>query len=620
MKSPVLNTLFRLGFGRVTARMARRARYRLLYPLTASMLFPCGPLSGITAADASPLIGAGRAPGNSEVVSQEGDDLCRGRFRFLNLPPVDFGGRVDWNFAPDRDPLWLYNLHYGEWAGTLSASFLLTGRQRYRDAAIGLVSDWIEHNPVCKGPGWEPYPTARRLVAWSRLDFSFPGDSAWQGFRRDRLAPSLRQQARVLADNLEYDLSNNHLIADFRALAWAGLLFPQWPEAGKWRSFGLGGLREEMRRQVLPDGVHDERSISYHTIVLQDLLETWHLCRLSGLPAPEDVEPVLGKMMQFLSDMQAPDGSYPMFNDSVGGYPIDFRSVLLAGGLLFGNPRWVSLAAGADASYAAGFSTGAGGDLQRQADPLRNSHLSSRGRPGGGDALSSYGDAGYVVMRDDNGGCLYFDSGPMGPAHLPGHGHADALSFVLYGKGMPLIVDPGVYSYHDGRWRDHFRSTAAHNTVSIDGQDQCRFWGKFRVAYPPKVRLLECSEGRVSGEHDGYARLNRPVIHRRCIERKGPGTWEILDRFEGKGEHDFNLTLQFSRGAEVRKTGRETSVVRPEGTGIAVDQVAPPRGAVTVIENGLVSPGWNIKETAPRFSLKWRGRVPLENRILLRIL
>jgi hypothetical protein len=121
--------------------------------------------------------------------------------------------------------------------------------------------------------------------------------------------------------------------------------------------------------------------------------------------------------------------------------------------------------------------------------------------------------------------------GPMGPEHLPGHGHADALSFVLYGKHEPLVVDPGVYSYHEKSWRDHFRSTKAHNTVCIDGQDQCVFWGVFRVAYPPRVRLLGWSDEHVEGQHEGYLRLKDPVVHRRLIRKRGKGIgncWTIL--------------------------------------------------------------------------------------------
>jgi len=83
-----------------------------------------------------------------------------------------------------------------------------------------------------------------------------------------------------------------------------GLSFPNWPEAQRWKSIGLTGLWAEMRRQVLSDGVHDERSVSYHTIVLQDFLELWWLAKQVGEVVTEDVESILVRMFQFLADTQ----------------------------------------------------------------------------------------------------------------------------------------------------------------------------------------------------------------------------------------------------------------------------------------------------------------------------
>jgi len=187
----------------------------------------------------------------------------------------------------------------------------------------------------------------------------------------------------------------------------------------------------------------------------------------------------------------------------------------------------------------------------------------------------------------------------MGPRHIQGHGHADALSFVLYGRGRLLIADPGVFSYHNKFWRDHFRNTMAHNTVTVDNQDQCVFWGPFRVAYPPKARLLESSDNHVVGEHEGYTRFSRPVIHRRRIERWTTSEWEILDQFEGRGEHEFSLNLQFAPGANAQVSGVNGEARWPDGNSLQVNCVTPPEKALACIEPGWVSPGWNLKEKRP---------------------
>jgi len=535
------------------------------------------------------------------------EDLWAGRFSFLNLLPERFGSSVNWEFASAQDPLWRYNLHYGEWALTLSQAFLASGESRYRDALLALLSDWIANNRVGRSPGWDPYPISRRLVAWLRVHGMLVGEAVWEDFWKNRLASSLWQQARVLESNLEKDLANNHLVANYRALAWIGLLFPSWPRAGEWREMGLEGLWSEMRCQVLADGCHAERSISYHTIVLQDLLEVFVLCRSVGKRVPEDVAPTLQRMIGFLAGMQAPDGSYPMLNDTVPGYPVDPRDMLLAGGRLFCESKWITQGIGGDPSYAAWLNGDLGHSLHEGEE---------RGVP---QSVSAFPDSGYVVLRHGKDGSLWFDAGGMGPRHLPGHGHADALSFSLFAAGRWLIVDPGVYSYHDRTWRDHFRSTCAHNTVTVDGQDQCVFWGPFRVAYPPEVRLLEWSGDHAVGEHNGYRRLQPGVLHRRRVQRLGEGAWEIYDGFDGQGEHEFDLTLQFAPGCRVRSLGLGCEVSWSDGACLQVVCVAPPRKAKARVEAGWVSPGWYVKESALRFVLNWRTLVPTACRLELRV-
>jgi hypothetical protein len=540
---------------------------------------------------------------------QNAEDFCSHRFAFLNLPSVNLDNPVDWGFAPESDRLWQYNLHYGEWAITLAQAYLISNDTRFKNSLIDLLNDWIDHNPVGKGAGWEPYPISRRLVTWSRVGLALAQDPSWQDFVKMRLVPSLRQQGKVLASNLEHDLANNHLVANYKAMAWIGLLFPNWPEAEKWKSIGLTGLWAEMRRQVLPDGVHDERSISYHTIVLQDLLEVWWLAKQVGEVVPEDVEPTLVRMFQFLADTQTPNGTWPMVNDSVPGYPVDPRSVLLAGGVLFQTREFLRRGKGGDPGYAlwlTGEVPSVGGDVG-----LNDSRLN--------DAMTVFKDAGYAVLQDKNQSYLFFDAGPMGPKHIQGHGHADALSFVLYGRGRPLIVDPGVFSYHNKFWRDHFRNTMAHNTITVDNQDQCVFWGPFRIAYPPKVRLLESSDNHVVGEHEGYTRFSKPVIHRRRIERRTTSEWEILDQFEGRGEHEFALNLQFAPGAEAQVSGVNGEARWPDGTSLQVICVTPPEKALAYIEQGWVSPGWNFKDEAPKYVLRWCSKVPVETRVILKI-
>jgi hypothetical protein len=606
-----IDTLRRAGGRRIASRLFRRLRTRGLYPWLGRNLFPF-PHEFPDRMEKFPAfeVAGGEFPlypGGRIQALQEAEDLSRNIFSFLNLPFESLDRPVDWRRQPRGDRLWQTCLHSGEWALSLAEAYLSTLEDRYGDVLIGLMADWIGRNPVGKEPAWEPYALSRRLIAWSRAAVALQGEPRWERFWRESLGPSLLQQTRFLAANLERDLANNHLLANFRALAWMGLLFPGWAEGSRWRETGLQGLWAEMRRQVLADGVHDERSISYHTLVLQDLLETWNLCLVAKQPVPEDVVPTLENMLRFLEGMRAPDGSFPMLNDTVPGYPAGPRSALLAGRFLMGSPE---CGLGNDPGEV---SLGAG------PDPIIFGKFPAGKEWAGLPALSVFPHAGYCVLRPEADHWLYFDAGPMGPRPLPGHGHADALSFLLFAGGRWRIVDPGVFSYHDRTWRDTFRSTPVHNTVAVDGADQCVFWGPFRVAYPPRVRLGEWGENDVTGEHDGYRRLADPVSHRRTIRMTGPGEWEVGDFFSGRGTHDFLFNLQLAPGPRAEVSGLNAECRWPDDATLKILCPAAPAGAKAGVETGWVSSGWNLKEEAPRYVLRWKGKVPMENRVTIKV-
>jgi uncharacterized heparinase superfamily protein len=605
-----LDTACQAGFRRIGKRLKRRLRFRLFYPFVGPFFFPltltniedAGPPNFQSAFDERAIA----ATDSPTQLIQIAEELTHRLFTLMNRPQVSLGNPVNWYRPSEEDRLWLENLHYGEWAVKLAHAYLLTGQAPFLDSLIHLCTDWIEHNPAGQEPGWEPFPLSRRLVAWTRAGVALWAEERGRGFWRTKLLPSLRQQANFLKANLEQDLANNHLMANYRTLAWMGLLLPSLPEAPQWQEIGVAGLEAELRRQVLPDGMHNERSISYHVMVLRDLFEIWWLARRQGgNPLPATIEAVIKNMLQFLADTQAPDGTWPMVNDSIPGYPMNPQELLLAGAVIFRKPQWAKGLANKSPAY-----------LTWLREPMPAEEVSARNEP---IPKFLFPQAGYGVLREGAQNYLFFDSGPMGPRGIAGHGHADTLSFVLFGKGRALIIDPGVFSYHEKIWRDHFRSTKAHNTVVVDGQDQCVFWGPFRVAFVPQARFTDSSTAYLEGEHDGYRRLPVPTLHRRRVQNMGGGSWEIRDSFVGEGEHSFALTLQFSEDAVGEIGGLNAAVRWPDGVNLKVICPSSPPCAVARIESGWISPDWNVKREAPRYVLHWKARAPLENRLILRV-
>ena len=138
------------------------------------------------------------------------------------------------------------------------------------------------------------------------------------------------------------------------------------------------------------------------------------------------------------------------------------------------------------------------------------------------------------------------------------HGHNDVLSIEVNACGASFITDPGTYVYRTDLHERHlFRSTAFHSTVEVDGVEQ----NTINESLPfiigneahPRVLRWETTASRdlVIAEHDGYARLEQPVRHRRAVEfDKGNRFWLIEDALTGAGEHDFKFRFHLSSGLE----------------------------------------------------------------------
>lgn len=402
-------------------------------------------------------------------------------FRFLSVER-EASAADDWN-RPDWPKLWLYNLHYFD---DLNADAAAARVEWHR----ALVARWIAENPPAAGNGWEPYALSLRLVNW--VKWLAVGNAPPAG-----MVDSLAVQARWLTKRLEWHLLGNHLLANAKALVFAGTFFAG-AEAAAWRQQGLAILRREHAEQILNDGGHFERSPMYHAIILEDLLDLIQLAlRWPGV-IETDTAAVwrrdAGRMLDWLQAMTHPDGEIAFFNDAASGIA----------------PNLAALAA-----YA-----GALGIVAEDLPSRRRRLLA---------------DSGY--LRADLGDAvLLADVGEIGPDYLPGHAHADTLSFELSVFGQRLVVNSGTSEYGLGAERLRQRATAAHSTVQIDGADSSEVWSGFRVARRARPVGFAASEQaeavEVSCAHDGYRRLpGRPLHWRRwCMTAQG---LRVIDRVEG---------------------------------------------------------------------------------------
>ncbi len=334
--------------------------------------------------------------------------------------------------------------------------------------------------------GHDGYPVSRRLRHIIRYVLM-------QEVRNPEVLKMLWQDAHRLSALPEKQLGANHLLENDLSLWTAGIFFNHAP----FLRAAAARLRKELAAQFLTDGAHYERSSHYTAQVLAGILRALALAEALNMPADnalmEQCRKAVTCGLGWLEQMQLPDGTMPAFGDA-------HRQL------------WPALPNLKSAA----------GKLRMEVQKVPLSH------------------SGYRVLENSDFS-LRANVGTAAPAFQPGHSHADALSFVLHFKGQPLICDVGISTYERNAHRHLERSTAAHNTIEVNGENSAEIWAAFRMGRRAKVEILGETATEISAVHNGYRHLR--VLHQRRFS-VGTDTMEIQDFLTGSFEEAI-LRLHF---------------------------------------------------------------------------
>lgn len=132
------------------------------------------------------------------------------------------------------------------------------------------------------------------------------------------------------------------------------------------------------------------------------------------------------------------------------------------------------------------------------------------------------------------------------PLNFPTHGHNDLGSFIWFNNSLPVIVDPGRYSYTTDEISISQLSTKHHNTILIDDlppvADSLKNggnWFPFKYANA-KIKGSFINENEFIIEHNGFNRINKVGIHTRKFQLI-ESVLTIEDVIEGEGIHNIAL-------------------------------------------------------------------------------
>jgi len=519
----------------------------------------------------------------------------------------------------------------------LAKAYWLTGDERYAEALLAQVDDWIARNPFLYGLAWtQNLIVAQRAIAWALAIQAVWGSPALTPARLLRILRSLYQHARYIPAHFEFaERASNHLFGNAAGLAAIALVFPEFRDADAWRETALRVIESELAKQVYPDGVQYEQSVNYHRYVVEFCLVPW----LLGWPQPSAysaaAQAALQRMATFLLHMTQPNGRVQPISDADGARVWQFndrsindhRGVLNLGAVLFKDG---ALKFGMEGNREdVLWWLGPEGHREWAALPAEEPPRSV-----------AFPNGGYFVLRETwrpEALWVFFDCGHVGMGDWPDeasvgtHGHSDLLTFGLAADGEPFLTDIGSYTYTGSKaWHDYFRSARGHNVLLVDGQDQSVLtttWAMRERARPREVawRFSETADF-VTGAHDGYRRLKPAVLHRRSLLlQRSEHRLIIRDDLEGDGGHAVEALFHAMPAVRIFQAGRPDSwkligrraIVSMTFLSESLQHGQPlPLTARVVMGDTNPIDGWyaddyGVKEPAPVLHVSFQGRCPL---------
>lgn len=448
----------------------------------------------------------------------------------------------------------------------IAKAYYLTDQDKYRQKLDKLLADWNAANSYKSGVAWaSALEVGVRALALTWILNFYTASNEPTPDTLKILIRLLYLSGEYLYENLSiYFSPYNHLIGENAGLFAVGYLFPGFKNSAKHEKAAWKILEDQIERQFHTDGGSVEQATFYHHFTLGFFIQAVNFKRLNGDPVPQKLLARLEKALEFAMRLTRPDGELPHIGDID-----DARSIYFGDPTNWDFKAFQSIGAAwfkrADMKFSAGSFAEDAFWMLSDDDANHFKRLTDQQLVEAGQFLK---ESGYALFRDAYGSDVHFalmDCGPL--AHgvfddetpSAAHGHADLLSIEISAFGEALLIDPGFSNYRGAfDWHAYFRSTAAHNTFTIDGQSQAKQGGILVWSHAPKFKVLSHFFGQyaqgICAEHYGYERLADQPIHRRYFMFINHSFWltfdEIFSASTSADKHDLKYNLHFHEAVE----------------------------------------------------------------------
>jgi hypothetical protein len=497
-------------------------------------------------------------------------DLLNGRYVFFGNASVYLGKNYNWvtnyetGYVYDKNKHWTEIADFSSEAGDIkyvwekSRFTFLYDILRYdyhfdhdcSEHVLTEILSWIDSNPVNCGPNYRcSQEITLRVFNWIfALNYYKNRPQLTDDIFR-KIINSIYWQIKHVHSNIDFSriaVRNNHAITETLGLYIVGMLFPSFPEAGRWMRDGKRWFEQEVAYQVYEDGTFLQFSMNYHRVVIQLLTWAIRLSELNHQRLNKIVYDRASASLRFLHNcMNIPDGYLPNYgaNDGALFFPLnnndfrDFRPQLNALSAVLG--------------------TGLIGDYTEDQYWYGVNHTSDEIFKQDMGMLS-YPVGGYYLLREKSS-FTFIRCGK----HKDRPSHADNLHVDVWVNGKNILRDSGSYKYNaDRQYQEYFTGTMSHNTVVVDERSQMLKGSRFIWYFWTQAKSARWNETEDEysfiGKISAYRYLNPKAVHVRTVtKKKGKLEWTITDRIESLTQfikkqvwhHDEN-DVQFSALAD----------------------------------------------------------------------
>jgi hypothetical protein len=512
-------------------------------------------------------------------------------FLYVFGSTVDFSREIDWHLDissgnrfpsvycrdlntrtfPNRSAKHVWEINRFQFLTKVAVQFRQTRDKKYLKLFTDIIRSWIEHNPYLIGIGWyNNIDVSIRLItyflSWEILEVDELRKTykEFDEFIDEYWIPLIHLHCKhSYAHPSRFSSANNHAIAEYAGLYTAASKW-SFKESGKWRSYAKKGLEKEILLQHSENGINREEAAGYIQFATDFFLVSYIVSENLKDLFSDRFKEMLKNICYYIFHFTDNNNTPPNYGDEDDGRAFllenspdsnNFNSLIISGALLFRDPVLKSKTKHLDTKNLILFGNHAKEVFESIPDitPVYKSKFYAR-------------EGHFFFKHADNmhkSVFLHFNAAPLGYLSIAAHGHADILSFQLNINNQPVLVDPGTYIYHSApRWRDYFRSVAAHNTIVVDKADPAKMGGPmiWLDHYIPDIieTVFDNDMESVTASHNGYNGYG--VKHTRKISFfKTNNRFIIEDKIDVMDDNEHLIEFPVHLHPEITKIERESN-------------------------------------------------------------